>query len=181
MSVRRPNHHLEDLLGCREAVRLQLETDVPWPAKTDSGLEIAPENWWVALAPTSGRTIARWPDGQAAAVVNSFGSGRVISLGINISWSCRRKWTDEKVRAMREVAAMSGLAMPPEKPLWIRRRRGPRGQVWFIFNVHGNPISTRLPANPVCIWDGDAAWLAEKTLTLPPHATWVAQMPATNA
>jgi hypothetical protein len=52
--------------------------------------------------------------------------------------------------------------------------------VWFIFNVHDNSISTRLPASPTCIWDGDAAWLAGKMLTLPPHATWVAQMPATQ-
>ncbi len=181
VSLRRPNRGLEDLLGCREAVRLQLEADVPWPAKTDSGLEIAPRHWWIALTPTSGSVTARWPDGQAAAVVNSFGAGRVISLGISISWACRRNWTAEKARAMREFAAMSGITMPPENPLWIRRRRGPQGEVWFIFNVHAEAVSTRLPASPTCIWDGDPAWLADKTLTLPPHATWMAQMPATDA
>ena len=178
VSVRRPNRGLEDLLGCTEAVRLQLEADVPWPAKTDSGLEIAPKNWWIALAPTTGKPVATWPDGQAAAVVNSFGAGRVISLGINISWACRRNWTTEKARAMREFAAMSGITMPPENPLWIRRRRGPQGEVWFVFNVHDAAVSTTLPSKPEVIWEGQQSWLSGASLTLPPRATWVAQMPS---
>ena len=72
---------------------------------------------------------------------------------------------------------MSRLSMPSEKPLWIRRRRGPSGEVWFIFNVHAEPISTTLPADPTCVWEGDAKWIDGRTLTLPANETWVAQMP----
>ena len=40
---------------------------------------------------------------------------------------------------------LSGITMPPENPLWIRRRRGPQGEVWFVFNVHDAAVSTTLP------------------------------------
>jgi len=49
VSVRRPNHGLEDLLGCREAERLVLDSGMSFPAAFVSGEKIEPERWRVAF------------------------------------------------------------------------------------------------------------------------------------
>jgi len=176
VSVRRPNHHLEDLLGCREHERLVIDPAQPWPARFATGAVVDPALWRVMLEPTTAQTLATWPDGRAAACLNSFGRGKVISLGVNLSLSCCREWTEAKLELFRHLARLSGLAVQDGRPLWIRRRAGPHGEVWFVFNVHETAGQMELPHPPCEIWIDGGATLTGALLTLPPGEVWVAQM-----
>jgi beta-galactosidase GanA len=175
VSVRRPSNGLEDMLGCAEAERLILDPQCPSEAQFEDGTRIEPAMWRVMLAPTTAKTLATWPDGRPAATVNTFGRGKVISLGINLSLCASQHWTEAKVDLFARLVRLSTLEIPQGRPLWVRRRVGPAGEVWFVFNVHEEPGRLDLPRTPRQVWIGGGT-LAGARLTLPPGEVWVAQM-----
>ena len=178
VSVRRPNHGLEDLMGCTEAQRLVVEPGQSFPAAFATGQTIEPEKWRIMLRPTTGASIVTWPDGTGAAVSNQYGKGQVIVLGINLSLAARRNWSPQVLDAFRAIVRKAGIQVPSGSPLWVARRSGPNGHVWFVVNLHDQPGTMKLPHPPKRVWVGEGAKIQGNTLTVPANEVWVAEMHA---
>jgi beta-galactosidase GanA len=177
VSMRRPKHGLEDLLGCRERERVCTDAMSPLPvAKFETGGELEASRWRTTLEPQGGKIIARWADGSAAAVENVYGKGKVLCLGANLTLACWAKWDAAKLGIFEGLLGRAGVPCDTQSP-WVRRRRGPDGEVWFVLNVYDHVATLQLPAAPKEVWVSPDGSLQGLRLTLPPGETWVAQMP----
>jgi beta-galactosidase GanA len=175
VSLRRPKHGLEDLLGCRERERVCTDAMSPLPAaKFETGGELEASRWRTTLEPRGGTVIATWADGSAAAVENVYGKGKVLCLGANLTLACWAKWDAAKLEILEGLLARAGIACDRQAP-WVRRRRGPDGEVWFVLNVYDHPATLQLPAAPKEVWVSPDGALQGLRLTLPPGETWVAE------
>ena len=177
----RPGHELHELLGCRELTREETRLSPPDIAEFACGHRIVAKGWRIVLEPCGGDTIATWDDGAVAAVRNTYGAGVVYALGVNVSMSFANCWDDPGADVVRWLLRDAGLAAGervPERQVWVRRRRGPDFEIWFVFNVSDSSKRIRLPAAPVAEWHRIASErVAEDVYELASGATLVVEMP----
>lgn len=142
VSPQRPGHGLEQLLGCREGERTIAEEGervVFWETHS-----LVPAGWKTVLHPTDDAEVfARWKDGSPAAVSATFGKGRVLSLGINLSLSFTNRWNDPVRAVFRRILTEWNGLQNPSLPdgIWRRVRRGSENEVCFVFNVSDRAVA----------------------------------------
>ncbi len=181
VSPDRPNHGLQDLLGCREAGRVITGGDFEDVVEFPGSVCVRASNWRVELAPTSGEILAAWSDGAPAVVRNKYGKGTVLALGINLSLAFGNgTWEDPAREAFAWVARQTGLEPPSwaHPTVWVRRRISCEYEIWIVTNVSHEPQEIPLPAAPLDVWVAAGCTIgASDRLVLKGGAVWVAQMP----
>jgi beta-galactosidase GanA len=179
VSRKRPSNCLYDLLGCVESDRVVANgADV---ARFEDGTELTAKGWRVEFQPTTGQTIATWENGTVAAIRNSYGKGEVIALSINLSLTFEDKFDDPAMKMFQSLAdEMLGGTVErkavAESGVWVRRRVDGDKQIWFVFNLTDSARQFTLPNAPLEIWQEAGCSVSDLELTLPPKATFVAQM-----
>ncbi len=102
------------------------------------------------------RVLARFEDGEAAIVENSYGKGKAILIGSFAALHFHRRGDNATQQLLTGLARAAGVSPDVEvsgtgiKSIEIRRLVGPRGQIVFAFNhATKNPadmtLSVRLP------------------------------------
>jgi beta-galactosidase len=176
VSRKRPNHGLDELLGCVEAERVISIGD---EATFFDGLTIRAFDWRIVLEPTTGEPIAHWQDGAIAAVRNSFGKGIVYALGASPSLSWADSWDDPACKISHRILDEAGVTCDSPDDVFIRRRIGESHEVWFVFNIAECDRSITLPHPPTAIWQGSEYPSRDLTVTLPPNAVFIAELSRT--
>ncbi|MBT4823142.1 MAG: hypothetical protein HON70_45980 [Lentisphaerae bacterium] len=176
----RPGYGLHELTGCRELSREVTVSDPPDIATFPQGRQIRAQGWRIRLAPEDADPIAYWNDGSVAATRRKLGKGSVYALGVNVSLSFSGEWQDPAFGVFEWLLHDVGVPHPQDgraRDVWIRRRRGESGEVWFIFNVADAERVVSLPAPPVSIWHAcNATERKPKAFTLGPGAALVVEM-----
>lgn len=177
----RPGYGLNELLGCRELTR-EVTIDAPADVATFAqGRQIRAEGWRVRLQPDDADPIAYWNDGSVAATRRTVGNGTVYALGVNVSLSFSGEWQDPAFGVFEWLLSDIGITHPRDgrtRDVWIRRRRGPEGEVWFVFNVADDERVVYLPQPPLDVWHAlNATERKPNAFTLAPGAALVLEMP----
>lgn len=182
----RPSHHLEALLGCREADRIRAENDEACFAKGS----IPAFGWRIGLMPTTGTSVACWKDTSVAAVAHRYGKGQVWSLGVSLGYAMaqRNSLKGPEVAVLADLFSHLGLQAPEwaHPQIRVRRRVARDGSMlWFVSN--GAEESLRLPriaalasATTIEVWDGAACTCTAGVLELAAGAVWVARVVPAN-
>jgi beta-galactosidase GanA len=188
---RRPDHGLEDLLGCIEADRVISGNESrhgKYSRPADSaefpgGIRIPAREWRIDLNPCGGEVLAKWQDGAVAAVRSCYGAGTVYALGVNVSLAFNNNWDDPALKFFEWILHDAGLEPCPWRTprLWLRRRRGKEHEIWFVFNLGKEQERMELPVMPRQVWVGEDCQLERTGLMVGPGATWVAEMPVVTA
>jgi beta-galactosidase GanA len=182
ISPTRPTHGLSDLLGCREKDRFISKKPGIYDLEFTQGPKLSVERYYVDFELCGGKVLAAWKNNQPAAVEHSYGQGTVITLppGVSVNDSDRRQ--APAVETLKWLLEHLGLRQSQDTPqgVWIRKRVGFDHEIWFIFNMTREPVELTLPALPRTIWQTSSpAADQNRTISLPPHATWVAELPKT--
>ena len=178
VSAQRPNHNLEDLLGCKEAGRVVIggedRATVDFPTMKGVGVR----GWHITLSSTQGKSFALWGDGSIAGVRNRFGKGEVFALGANVALSFGDTWKDPSFDLYAWILKEAGLKPHPKanRQLWVRKRAGKDREIWFVFNVSERPGKILLPAVPSAVWEESGCVLHGRTLELDPDGVFVAEL-----
>jgi len=172
-----PSHGLDGLLGCTQADRVVTVKNAPDVATFTNGRRIQADRWRIVLAPTTGKPLAHWQDGSVAAVVNKFGKGTVYAVGANVSAAFSDSWDDPAFDLFSEWVRSAGVetGSGASRHVWVRKRRAPGREVWFVFNVSTQPQKITLHAVPKHVWQDAGCALSKSDLLLEPGATWVAE------
>jgi beta-galactosidase GanA len=179
VSPNRPNHGLQDLLGCTESLRIQADSSGADSVAFDSASVVEASLWRVELAPTTGCVVASWNNGKPAVVLNTYGKGKVITLGQSLSLAFKGLADDVAQDVLQmllgeRLGVEVGASVVP-KGVWIRKRSGNGKSVWFVFNLTDKAQSVKLPSEPKSIWQGGGCSVEKNTLVLGPSVTWVAE------
>jgi beta-galactosidase len=172
-----PSSGLQTLLGCYELNRIVTLPELTDIAAFSAGQKITAKKWRIDLKPTTAAPIAHWQDGAAAAVKNTFGKGTVYALGINLSLAYSDTWTDPAVNILAGFLQEAGLPTGFDPQLWVRKRKAPGREIWFVFNIANTDKKLALPAKPREIWQESGCTLKGQDLTLTPGSAWIAEMP----
>ena len=177
----RPGYGLSELLGCREATREVCGTDPPDLASFDCGHRVEAKGWRTVLEPGTAEPIATWQDGRIAATVNSYGQGKVVTLGVNVSLSFDNTWDGPGSDLFGWLLGEAGLERPfhaQHRQVRLHRRRGDGIEVWFAFNVSDETQALRLPGTPASVWHAlNAELVAETQAEFGPGGVLVLELP----
>jgi hypothetical protein len=174
----RPAHDLATLLGCREGLRTALG-DGSESVRFEDGHTVDARVWRIELVPTGGTTIARWPDGSAAAVRHPVGAGQVITLGLNLSLSSHGQWDDPSLTVLDDILRGCDVQRTDhgaDRGVWVRRRSTNHRDIWFVFNVSQESAGVTLPSNPLAVWQNAGTRLHDLRLSLDAGAVWVGEL-----
>lgn len=180
VSVARPNHSLERLLGCTELERIQSRHLAADTVTFNDGTQITASHWKIGLQLTDGQVLATWADGTAAVVLNRYGKGRVLSCGINLSMASGERPDDPAILTMHRLigehlGVVIGVCKLPAG-VWVRRRLAEDREVWFVFNLTNDVQQVNLACTPADVWQDGGCTLTGCCLSMPPQVTWVARM-----
>ena len=177
VSVRRPNNGLDDVLGCVEGNRVVAGGGPADEVRFANGECFPAGGWRIVLDPRGAEVIANWSDGSPAAVRHAYGTGTVNSLGASLSLSFTDQPDDPALRSLEWLLGELSMGANASSPdVWVRRRRGPDSEIWFVFNISASAQSIELPARPLGVWHGPECGIDGCHLSLPAGATWVAEM-----
>ena len=178
VSSARPNHGLDDLLGCVETDRVVIPPAGPEAVRFARRLTLKARGWHIALRPTRGKALARWADGSVAAVENTVGKGRVYALGASLSLSFSDTWDDPARKVLTALLTEAGIAPQPRAAgsVWVRRRTAGDREIWFVFNVSDREHSQALPRRPRATWFGEGCAVSGTRIRLGPGAAWVGEL-----
>jgi hypothetical protein len=172
----RPNHGLEDLLGCAEGDRTIIDAKQPEIVALGDGLSFTAQGWRTELKPKGGTSVAHWNDGTVAGISHRYGQGSVYTFGASLTLSFTDTWDDPILPLFFHVLEKAGLPIshPGEKKPWVRVRHGAKEQIHFIFNPWNEVLTHHLPSPPAEIWFSDGGTVADTTLQLETGAIFVA-------
>ena len=177
VSRQRPNHGLEDLLGCREVERVVIPPQGTETVSFAGATRVEARGWRVELEPADGEVLATWGNGSVAAVRHRFGGGTVVALGVNLALSFGDSWDCPVGLAFSRVLDAAGLARPDVPAgLWLRRRCAGDREILFVFNVSDEARELQLPQAPGEVWYAEGAQCEGKNLNIEPGGTWVARL-----
>lgn len=167
VSPARPAHGLSTLLGCSEDDRRVVDKDAPPVATFSSGLSVPAHAWRINFALEGGEATAFWPDGRVAAVRHALGQGQVFSLSSGLCLSGGEKWEEPGQEVLREMLRAAQVCPTPGSGpgLWVRKRRGPGCEVWFVFSLDPGAKEVTLPAAPRAVWYSTRARIDGKILS----------------
>lgn len=180
VSPERPNHGLEDLLGCREIDRIVIDDDNYETAEFPNQRKIKARGWKINISPLGkSKPFARWQDGSVAAVSNHFGKGTVYTIGASLAFSFSDSWDDPGFEIYAGILKEAGLNPLPwaHQQVWVRRRVGKDREIWFIFNISEHPGKIILPAFPTAVWEKNGCVQKGRTLNMNPGGIFVAELP----
>lgn len=179
VSLKRPNHNLDDLLGCRESLRVNTGSEED-AVTFENGENVKAAMWRVELEPTTGKTLAAWENGAPAAVLNFYGKGMVLTLGQSLSMAFNGSCEDPAIKTLtwllEDTMRVKVNADNLPEGVWIRKRMNDSHCVWFVFNLTELRHEITLPSSPKQIWQDAGCEMMDCTLVLKPNATWIAEM-----
>jgi hypothetical protein len=108
--------------------------------------------WMTELIPTTGEVVACWNDFPgAAAVVNTYGSGKVITCGLALDLGWNGDIDNDNIAILKEILQSNGIAVSDKPMLWDIQR----GDYRFIFNPGDTAEKICLPANAEIIYSAE--------------------------
>ena len=148
-TLQRPSLGLDRLIGCRETHRLALGDGEARSIRYADGQQDLAAFCQARLEPTTGTVLATWEDGSAAAVVNSFGKGKVFTCGGNLSIAVRDALVANREPALPHLYALAleaaGLSAETT-PIWALEHTSQENSFRFLFNPTDQSQSAEIPA-----------------------------------
>jgi beta-galactosidase GanA len=147
-SDRIPGLGLWEVVGCREAAIQTApggRTSIRWDSADLPGLAsgaVLPARWYKeALEPLSpnARIVARFEDGDPAAIMSTYGKGRTLMIGSYVSAAAQSTPTAEAERFFAGLLQWAGVSLPIRvtgDPIEARHLESGGDAVLFLFN-HG--------------------------------------------
>ena len=150
VTPKRPAHGLETLLGCSEGERhVSGEKDI---AKV-FGMRIPAGSWNIELIPRGGKVIGKWQNSKPAMIKNKFGKGTVWSTGFNASLAFKDNWHDQMPKYFRLLKSAAGIkpCSTAGKAVFVFKREGALGIIWFVFNAGKKTQYVVLSGKPISV------------------------------
>ena len=151
-SDRIPGLGLAELMGCRE-ISIETATNgrttLRWVGSDLSEFSdgsVLPARWYKEILQPLGpaaHVVARFDDGEPAAVMTTFGKGRTLMLGSYVSAAAQSTPTPEAGKFYRSLLQWAGVTLPVKvtgSPLEVRHLETGSDAVLFLFN-HGKQMA----------------------------------------
>ncbi len=151
-----PGLGMHEVLGCREEHVQTGEggrTEIRWDSEAIPGLhpgDALPARWYEeTLAPngSGSKIVARFADGRAAAITNSFGQGKTLTLGSYVSAAYQSRPSDAARRFFAGLSQWAGVQAPFEVTggdVEIHSTESGTDRIVFVFNHGKQPVTPKI-------------------------------------